>query len=422
MNDKNDILQMLRDREDEFHLPLRRDGWEKLEAELPALLPDQESSTVAMKPVRRRLLYRWMAVAAVALLCLMISVVVFRREEPQTAVAERPVVAPPAKEENTVPALPQEEISEKPAQARFFPYIQIMDSLMPELSPVDLPEKVLVAESAEDSAGQAEPPRPVHKDSGPQPDRRNSIPYRHMEEKKKVFDFNRVASGIQTGSNNVTNMGGGLEHYDDWVSDPGPRPNPDDKPEKPGDKPSEELPTKAAIGGGSGGSGNYTTDYYYRHHLPITVGLSARTYITPRLALETGLSYTYLYSEILEERMTYDGSQKLHYIGVPLKLSWTFYKWKNLSFYASGGGMIEYCISAKKTDADLHINRWQPSWNAAAGMQAELRRPLSLFIEPGVSYYYNLNPQSRNSSIRFESIRTAHPFTFTFQFGIRFTY
>ncbi|RHO71571.1 hypothetical protein DW083_10915 [Parabacteroides sp. AF48-14] len=81
MNDKNDILQMLRDREDEFHLPLRRDGWEKLEAELPALLPDQESSAVAMKPVRRRLLYRWMAVAAVALLCLMISVVVFRRED-----------------------------------------------------------------------------------------------------------------------------------------------------------------------------------------------------------------------------------------------------------------------------------------------------------------------------------------------------
>ena len=84
--------------------------------------------------------------------------------------------------------------------------------------------------------------------------------------------------------------------------------------------------------------------------------------------------------------------------------------------------MIEYCISAKKTGMHLHINRWQPSWNAAAGMQAELRRPLSLFIEPGVSYYYNLNPQSRNSSIRFESIRTAHPFTFTFQFGIRFTY
>lgn len=421
MNDKNDILQMLRDREDEFHLPLRRDGWEKLEAELPALLPDQESSAVAMKPVRRRLLYRWMAVAAVALLCLMISVVVFRREEPQTVVAERSVVAPPAKEENTVPALPQEEIQEKPAQARFFPYIQIMDSLMPELSPVDLPEKVLVAESAEDSAGQVEPPRPVHKDSGPQPDRRNSIPYRHMEEKKKVFDFNRFAFGIQTGSNNVTNMGGGFEHYEGRYSDPGPRPNPDDKPEKPDEDLSEGLQTKAAAGGGSS-SGDNGTNYYYRHHLPVSVGVSARTYITPRLALETGLSYTYLYSEILEEKTTYEGSQKLHYIGVPLKLSWTFYKWKNLSFYASGGGMIEYCISAKKTGMHLHINRWQPSWNAAAGMQAELRRPLSLFIEPGVSYYYNLNPQSRNSSIRFESIRTAHPFTFTFQFGIRFTY
>ena len=145
-------------------------------------------------------------------------------------------------------------------------------------------------------------------------------------------------------------------------------------------------------------------------------------FITPRIALETGLSYTYLYSEILEEGKTQNGSQKLHYIGIPLKLSWTFYKWKNLSLYASAGGMIEYCVSAKKTDADLRINRWQPSWNAAVGMQAELRKPLSLFVEPGVSYYYNMNPQYRNSSLRFESMRTVHPFTFTLQVGIRFTY
>lgn len=423
MNDKNDILQMLRDREEEFHLPLRKDGWEKLEAELPLLLPEEEQPPVAMEPVHRKL-YRWGTVAAVALICLMVSVVVLRREGPQeTVVAERTVVTPPQTEKPVAPVLPEEQISGKSSVARFFPYLPVADSLLPELSPVELPHREAVAEGiGADSVRQSAPSKSVRKDSGPQPDkRRRPSPYHPVEEKKRIFDLNRFAFGIQTGSNNVTNMEGGLEHFEFEVSDPGPPPNPDDKPEPPIKDPVEEIETKASSGGGSG-SGSSGTSYYYRHRLPVTVGLSARTFITSRLALETGLSYTYLYSEIVEEKIKQVGSQRLHYLGIPLKLSWTFYKQKNLSFYASGGGMIEYCISAKKTDDHLHINRWQPSWNAAAGMQVELRKPLSLFVEPGVSYYYNLNPQLRGSVDRFESIRTARPFTFTFQFGIRFTY
>lgn len=424
MNDKNDILQMLRDREDEFHLPLRKDGWEKLEAELPPLMPVEEISEVQTELLRRkpyRKLYRWIAVAAVTLLCLTLSVVVSRREEPEEVVAEHPVAPSPEKKKEVTPVLPQEVIPAKPVQVRFFPYIQIHDSLMPELYRVELPEMDMIAGNAADSVGETEQATPKHGDSGPQPDRRNRLPYRPVEEKKKMFDFNRFAFGIHTGSNQVTNMGGGFEHRDEWVSQPDP-PGMQEKPEKPDDNPSEEPPTKAATGGGGGSSDNWNTDYYYRHHIPITFGVSARMSITRRIALETGLSYTYLYSEILEERKKYDGSQKLHYVGIPLKLSWTFYNWKNLSLYASGGGMIEYCVSAKKTGEDLRINRWQPSWNAAVGMQAELRKPLSLFVEPGVSYYYKMNQQYSNSLIRFESMRTVHPFTFTLQVGIRFTY
>lgn len=421
MNDKNDILQMLRNREDEFHLPLRKDGWKKLEAELPPLMAVEEMTGGRTKPARRKL-YAWVAVAAIALLCLMIPVVVSHDEEPEeVAAVESPVVPSPEKKKEVTPVLPQEMIPAKNVQVRFFPYIQMPDSLMPELYRVELPEMVVIAGNAADSVGETEQATPKHGDSGPQPDRRNYLPYRPVEEKKKIFDFNRFAFGIHTGSNQVTNMGGGFEHHEEWVSQPD-HPGPEEKPENPDKKPTEELQTKAATGGGGGSSENWNTDYYYRHHIPITFGVSARMSITRRIALETGLSYTYLYSEILEERKTYDGSQKLHYVGVPLKLSWTFYNWKNLSLYASGGGMIEYCVSAKKTGEDLRINRWQPSWNAAVGMQAELRKPLSLFVEPGVSYYYNMNPQYRNSLIRFESMRTVHPFTFTLQVGIRFTY
>ena len=71
MNDKNDILQMLRNREDEFHLPLRKDGWKKLEAELPPLMAVEEMTGGRTKPARRKL-YAWVAVAAIAVMCQMI--------------------------------------------------------------------------------------------------------------------------------------------------------------------------------------------------------------------------------------------------------------------------------------------------------------------------------------------------------------
>ena len=55
MNEKNDILQMLRDREDEFRLPLRKGGWEKLDADLSALMPEPELPGLRAKPVRYKL-------------------------------------------------------------------------------------------------------------------------------------------------------------------------------------------------------------------------------------------------------------------------------------------------------------------------------------------------------------------------------
>ncbi len=220
MNDKNDILQMLRNREDEFHLPLRKDGWKKLEAELPPLMAVEEMTGGRTKPARRKL-YAWVAVAAIALLCLMIPVVVSHDEEPEeVAAVESPVVPSPEKKKEVTPVLPQEMIPAKNVQVRFFPYIQMPDSLMPELYRVELPEMVVIAGNAADSVGETEQATPKHGDSGPQPDRRNHLPYRPVEEKKKIFDFNRFAFGIHTGSNQVTNMGGGFEHHEEWVSQP----------------------------------------------------------------------------------------------------------------------------------------------------------------------------------------------------------
>ena len=55
------------------------------------------------------------------------------------------------------------------------------------------------------------------------------------------------------------------------------------------------------------------TEYISEHHLPIRFGLSVNYQLTPLLALHSGISYTYLYSEFsisLEKNVNYD--QKLH--------------------------------------------------------------------------------------------------------------
>lgn len=61
-----------------------------------------------------------------------------------------------------------------------------------------------------------------------------------------------------------------------------------------------------------------TTDV--KHKMPVTVGLSIKWNITREWALETGMNYTMLSSELHSGSGSYiEEQQKLHYIGIPLK-------------------------------------------------------------------------------------------------------
>ena len=64
--------------------------------------------------------------------------------------------------------------------------------------------------------------------------------------------------------------------------------------------------------------------------------------------------------------------------------------------------------------ADVTENRLQWSANAAVGVQCRLFSHLSLFAEPGVSYYID-----NGSSI--DNVYKEKPFNFNFNFGLRFT-
>ena len=164
-----------------------------------------------------------------------------------------------------------------------------------------------------------------------------------------------------------------------------------------------------------------------KHHIPVTIGASVKWNINDKWALESGLNYTYLYSELRSGANSYvEDKQKLHYVGIPLKVQRSI--WNNSIFllYASAGGMMEKCVSGsvetvyvdgntKKNyeSEDLSVKPLQFSVLASLGVQANFNKYFSLYLEPGMIYYFDDNTDIL-------TIRKDKPFNFNLQLGLRF--
>lgn len=171
----------------------------------------------------------------------------------------------------------------------------------------------------------------------------------------------------------------------------------------------------------------------YSHKIPVKVGLTARYNITGRLGVETGLTYSILSSSVKtgnsETGKNWStGSQTLHYLGIPLNISFNILNSRYVNIYVSGGGMMEKSISGSiKTDeyvdgkfdrtltTNISPKGLQWSVNAAAGIQANILPQLGFFVEPGVSHHF------KNSS-RVRSIYTDKPTDFSLGFGLRYSF
>jgi hypothetical protein len=155
------------------------------------------------------------------------------------------------------------------------------------------------------------------------------------------------------------------------------------------------------------------TEYRSEHHLPIRFGVSLNYQLTPRIALHSGISYTYLYSEFsipLYERATYD--QKLHYLGIPLGVSWRLWSTRYFQFYVSGGAMLEKCVSVDHNGSSANKKPWQWSVNAAAGAEYNLIPQLGFYLEPSLGYYFD-------DGTALDHYYKQHPLTPTIEFGLR---
>ena len=156
----------------------------------------------------------------------------------------------------------------------------------------------------------------------------------------------------------------------------------------------------------------------YQHEIPVSVGLSARFFITDRLSINTGLNYTRYKS--LRTRWfasTHDQQkdwQYAHYLGIPVRLDWMIVNKKHFNFYLGAGVQADKCIYATVGGERLHEKEVLFGLNGAMGLQFNIVPMVGLYFEPDISYSLN------EGSI--QTYRIREPFMISVRGGIRFNF
>ncbi|MDR2147769.1 MAG: PorT family protein [Tannerella sp.] len=169
----------------------------------------------------------------------------------------------------------------------------------------------------------------------------------------------------------------------------------------------------------------YATDI--RHRTPVSFGLGVHYDLSDRWSLQSGLVYTQLRSDWTINNQAFvetnEYIQRLHYLGVPLSVSYRLGQWKNLRFYASAGGMAEYNIAGslkstmfyngERLTERINIEMKEPLFSVQSrlGVAFPVWRFVGIYAETGASYYFD------NKSL-LKTIRSDKPFTVSLQAGI----
>ncbi|MCI2083010.1 MAG: porin family protein [Bacteroidales bacterium] len=156
-------------------------------------------------------------------------------------------------------------------------------------------------------------------------------------------------------------------------------------------------------------------DYTYLYEIPVTYMFSIRDYFDFGLFLETGICYTRLGTTVLNGSSVVTSKQVFHYLGVPLKVGWSFLNTRYFSAYLSAGVAAEKCIYAINNGNRIHVKQMQYSASASLGFQFNFNEKIGLFAEPAYDFY----PDDGSS---FHTSRKENPQTFTLTAGLRFSF
>lgn len=164
---------------------------------------------------------------------------------------------------------------------------------------------------------------------------------------------------------------------------------------------------------------------------PISYSATFRYMLTDRWGINAGLSYTSAASERRSGSASdyYSTKTRMHYVGVPVTVSYTFFSSRYVSLYALAGGSVEKCVKATRKDfvvasghemsqatrtETLDQRPWQGSLNAGAGVQFNITQRYGIFAEPQL--VYDLSKDNATPAPR------RNDFSFNLAVGIRMSY
>ena len=165
------------------------------------------------------------------------------------------------------------------------------------------------------------------------------------------------------------------------------------------------------------------------HDKPITFGLSMTKTINRKWNVETGLQYSILKSEFIlgEDDYYVQKRQKIHYLGIPLRLSYKWFGANRWTAYTSAGIILNIPLSGKTDEQYVtgtevpYSDSWHftPSFQwtvgTGVGLQYNFANNWGVYLEPTFSWHIPNGSTTR-------TIWTEHPFTITVPFGIRITW
>ena len=164
----------------------------------------------------------------------------------------------------------------------------------------------------------------------------------------------------------------------------------------------------------------YLTGYeeHQHHHQPLSYGLTLSYPITSRLAINTGVVYTKLRSDFTQTMRSQQIQQEqtLHYVGVPVGLSYRLWTFKGFRTYLTAGAKADWNVAThfetEGVTQHLDKDRLQWSLNGSLGVQYDVVPMVGIYAEPGLSWY-------PDNGSRLHNYFKDKPLNFSLQLGLR---
>ena len=150
----------------------------------------------------------------------------------------------------------------------------------------------------------------------------------------------------------------------------------------------------------------------YTHYRPLKAGLSARIPLSEKLNLTSGLTYS-LYRSKFTYSLSGEKVQSAHYLGVPVRLDWTFASSRWLDVYVGAGVAGDFCLGSTLGGKAFQKDGPSLSVLGAGGLQWNILPRLGLYLEPELSWNVLGDGQA------LMTYRQEHPLVFTVATGLR---